>query len=188
MSSTVHYITSTLFFFNDTATTEIYTLSLHDALPILSAGSLGTADALVRTKMSSVPGDDLLVLDESQLRLLSSTANAGATQMTLTASGPPVAALPMRLNGDALTDLVALQKGQSSPSVLHTEASQTFTVNSTADTDDGTCNAANCTLREAINAANTNAGADTVNFNIPGAGVKTITPTFVLPHLTEAVT
>src|SRR5256885_4781290 len=26
--------TSTFFFFNDTATTEIYTLSLHDALPI----------------------------------------------------------------------------------------------------------------------------------------------------------
>ena len=25
------------FFFNDTATTEIYTLSLHDALPILDA-------------------------------------------------------------------------------------------------------------------------------------------------------
>src|SRR6202140_2220683 len=27
-----------IFFFNDTATTEIYTLSLHDALPILSGG------------------------------------------------------------------------------------------------------------------------------------------------------
>src|SRR2546430_10913727 len=27
-----------LFFFNDTATTEIYTLSLHDALPIFAAG------------------------------------------------------------------------------------------------------------------------------------------------------
>src|SRR5436190_20350897 len=27
------------FFFNDTATTEIYTLSLHDALPILIAGN-----------------------------------------------------------------------------------------------------------------------------------------------------
>src|SRR5690349_24445007 len=27
------------FFFNDTATTEIYTLSLHDALPILPANS-----------------------------------------------------------------------------------------------------------------------------------------------------
>src|SRR2546429_8658220 len=34
---TANYIdppSSTLFFFNDTATTEIYTLSLHDALPI----------------------------------------------------------------------------------------------------------------------------------------------------------
>src|SRR3712207_7411882 len=30
-----------LFFFNDTATTEIYTLSLHDALPILQVGHPG---------------------------------------------------------------------------------------------------------------------------------------------------
>src|SRR5215213_12017473 len=29
------------FFFNDTATTEIYTLSLHDALPISSDGTTG---------------------------------------------------------------------------------------------------------------------------------------------------
>src|SRR6266487_6671694 len=33
------------FFFNDTATTEIYTLSLHDALPILRAG-LGMVEAV----------------------------------------------------------------------------------------------------------------------------------------------
>src|ERR1022692_3198003 len=36
------------FFFNDTATTEIYTLSLHDALPILHHGLLGGPD--VRTQ------------------------------------------------------------------------------------------------------------------------------------------
>src|SRR6202012_6235552 len=30
-----------VFFFNDTATTEIYTLSLHDALPIFGAGAGG---------------------------------------------------------------------------------------------------------------------------------------------------
>src|SRR5256885_16628433 len=30
------------FFFNDTATTEIYTLSLHDALPILSGDAADT--------------------------------------------------------------------------------------------------------------------------------------------------
>src|SRR5258708_15714972 len=31
-----------IFFFNDTATTEIYTLSLHDALPISSGSSSST--------------------------------------------------------------------------------------------------------------------------------------------------
>jgi len=39
-----------LFFFNDTATTEIYTLSLHDALPIYEAAA---AQAVIR-----VGGDD----------------------------------------------------------------------------------------------------------------------------------
>src|SRR2546430_5481326 len=32
------------FFFNDTATTEIYTLSLHDALPILFLGKTNTPE------------------------------------------------------------------------------------------------------------------------------------------------
>src|SRR2546422_4723335 len=37
------------FFFNDTATTEIYTLSLHDALPISRGGDVrGSLDAAVR--------------------------------------------------------------------------------------------------------------------------------------------
>src|SRR5438132_11078778 len=47
---------SALFFFNDTATTEIYTLSLHDALPIFDSGglSLKTADGMetMKTDMS----------------------------------------------------------------------------------------------------------------------------------------
>src|SRR6266480_7803927 len=34
---------SHLFLFNDTATTEIYTLSLHDALPILAGGAVQVA-------------------------------------------------------------------------------------------------------------------------------------------------
>src|SRR5258708_29696085 len=33
----LHRVRSFFFFFNDTATTEIYTLSLHDALPISTA-------------------------------------------------------------------------------------------------------------------------------------------------------
>src|SRR2546429_3516545 len=40
------------FFFNDTATTEIYTLSLHDALPILPGGHLALAPSrAMNTKM-----------------------------------------------------------------------------------------------------------------------------------------
>src|SRR3712207_7980872 len=35
------------FFFNDTATTEIYTLSLHDALPISTAAAMSAAGAEV---------------------------------------------------------------------------------------------------------------------------------------------
>src|SRR5437899_8176566 len=35
-NSSVYSYSSIFFFFNDTATTEIYTLSLHDALPISS--------------------------------------------------------------------------------------------------------------------------------------------------------
>src|SRR2546430_16750652 len=35
------------FFFNDTATTEIYTLSLHDALPIYSVATSGSGDVKV---------------------------------------------------------------------------------------------------------------------------------------------
>src|SRR6266581_7027178 len=36
-------IVGAFFFFNDTATTEIYTLSLHDALPISNASSTSRA-------------------------------------------------------------------------------------------------------------------------------------------------
>src|SRR5882757_10737621 len=43
-------VVSYVFFFNDTATTEIYTLSLHDALPISVPGSSPNAcsDGLAR--------------------------------------------------------------------------------------------------------------------------------------------
>src|SRR2546426_6491629 len=36
---------SFFFFFNDTATTEIYTLSLHDALPISSAAAVASSSS-----------------------------------------------------------------------------------------------------------------------------------------------
>src|SRR3712207_6876626 len=41
------------FFFNDTATTEIYTLSLHDALPIFGSAALSRPSRLTRSAMPS---------------------------------------------------------------------------------------------------------------------------------------
>src|SRR5687767_15522995 len=41
---------SVFFFFNDTATTEIYTLSLHDALPISLTHVCGAARSCSRTQ------------------------------------------------------------------------------------------------------------------------------------------
>lgn len=75
-------------------------------------------------------------------------------------------------------------------------AAGTFTVNSTADTDDGQCTrrgglTLECTLREAINTANSNGNAaetDLINFQIGGTtAVKTISPTSELPVIRQPV-
>ncbi|MBI2339289.1 MAG: tandem-95 repeat protein [Deltaproteobacteria bacterium] len=69
----------------------------------------------------------------------------------------------------------------------------TYTVTKTADTNDGTCDS-DCSLREAITAAN-GASGNTVEFNIDGGtdggctgagGVCTISPTSALPSITAA--
>src|SRR2546430_13375129 len=49
-----HILLSFFFFFNDTATTEIYTLSLHDALPI-SEGSGGNSTASTPPDLPPTP-------------------------------------------------------------------------------------------------------------------------------------
>jgi hypothetical protein len=78
-------------------------------------------------------------------------------------------------------------------------ASTTFTVNLSKDTADATtadnlCDASllsageQCTLRAAIQQANATDGADAIDFDIPGGGVRTIYPASPLPHITETVT
>src|SRR2546430_14717229 len=52
---------SIIFFFNDTATTEIYTLSLHDALPISRAAQPATtANRSSTTERPTSPGAPIL--------------------------------------------------------------------------------------------------------------------------------
>jgi trimeric autotransporter adhesin len=76
-------------------------------------------------------------------------------------------------------------------------AATTFTVNQTGNLGDavrnGMCDvllttAGNqCTLRAAIQEANATPGKDTINFNIPGGGVKTIKPSSALPKIRDEV-
>ncbi len=60
-----------------------------------------------------------------------------------------------------------------------------FTVNSAVDTDDGLCNIS-CTLREAINAANTNGGHDTIQFDLPTNSTIVLAGT-QLPVITDSL-
>ena len=62
-----------------------------------------------------------------------------------------------------------------------------FTVNTTDDVDDGTCDAIHCNLREAINAANATELVETIAFNIPGGGPYTIKPTSALAEIRSRV-
>lgn len=80
----------------------------------------------------------------------------------------------------------------ASPSPTTTGTPGALIVDTTDDTDDGSCDASHCSLREAINAANVRAGADSIRFAIPstdtgcdGSGVCTIQPIFVFPELND---
>jgi CSLREA domain-containing protein len=69
-------------------------------------------------------------------------------------------------------------------------APSTFIVNSTNDPGTSGCDPTECTLREAIDAANANNNPtekDRINFSISGTGVHTISPTSPLPQITEPV-
>src|SRR5437660_9777095 len=68
MESSYHHLI--FFFFNDTATTEIYTLSLHDALPIFFRDE--AAEALMALALQVISSHHLGALDRKSTRLNSS--------------------------------------------------------------------------------------------------------------------
>lgn len=106
-----------------------------------------------------------------------------------------IAALPMRLNADAISDFVVLYENQPTPMLVLSAPASVFVVNSVGDSGDqnladGICNdgSGQCTLRAAIEQANTTSQADLISFNIPGSGTPVIRPTRALPVITSPVT
>ncbi|MEP6819604.1 MAG: CSLREA domain-containing protein, partial [bacterium] len=143
---------------------------------------------LTAAKVATGPGEQLMMLDtannqvqivmndQPEQSLAPTTDTPVPTNLVsveLPVEGVPVAALSMRLSVMALPGLVVLSSNQSAPAILPNAPMTTFPVTKATDTNDGACNA-DCSLREAVVAANTVAGADIITFN---AGIN---PTLTL--------
>src|SRR5258707_13323527 len=63
-----HSVVALFFFFNDTATTEIYTLSLHDALPISRATSSAAIGEVLPSPKGSLIWFDSLTESAVKIR------------------------------------------------------------------------------------------------------------------------
>jgi uncharacterized repeat protein (TIGR01451 family) len=166
------------------------------ALPVSQKTQSATLSrTLFAARISSSLKDDLLSLDQSgrQLQILvnesatapvNSAAPASARLVIASAldiESEPAAVLGMRLNADALNDLVLLKSDASAPTFIISSVTATFTVTNTNDSGAGS-------FRQAILSANSSAGADLINFSIPGAGTHSITLLTPLPVVTGAVT
>jgi HYR domain-containing protein/FG-GAP repeat protein len=161
---------------------------------LLSEGEWPESSKLFCVGSSSLPGDELAIIEStSRITLVEpALAKKGKTGrkstllgeadsiVRLDLSSEATALLPMRLNEDALDDLVLLRAGHAGPIVVTTTPAAIFQVMSNADNGAGT-------LRQAIMDANMTAGADTINFQI-GSGPQTINLMSPLPVITETLT
>src|SRR5256885_518861 len=100
------------FFFNDTATTEIYTLSLHDALPICE---LGPEDARSLMRACNEPAETALRVNPLRAEVAPTLARLATLDGVLEASGPP----PLAPSGALVIEgplpdavLAALERGE----------------------------------------------------------------------------
>ncbi|HJT81950.1 MAG TPA: CSLREA domain-containing protein, partial [Chthoniobacterales bacterium] len=164
------------------------------------AGASQVVRKLVPVRLSGSGTDDIIVLESSHRQMQIVTAAGGGraqrtgvaqfpTVVSLEAETALVAAVPMRYNRDAISDLVILREGSPVPAILTATATNTFVVDTTDDSGGGACDGtAPCSLRRAIELANQLPGADVINFNIGGGGLQTIMLNAELPPIVESVT
>lgn len=140
----------------------------------VSPASQITPLILCAARLSNMPFDQLLLpaTAGSGLQIITPVATSVATPeaalpRTLSLTGTPQAVLPLRLNRDALTDLVVLQTGKEPLLSITTEAQITYLVTNANAGGAGS-------LDQAIRDANANPGLDQIHFNIPGAGPFTL--------------
>ncbi|MBK6427602.1 MAG: DUF11 domain-containing protein [Blastocatellia bacterium] len=170
-------------------------IPLPGAIRSLASGELGRADGLLElfvevdepSSESSKGGVRSLVLESvhGAARALpravepSDSVHKSSANAAKTTPSPDGTVLRMRLNADAVDDLVILRPDERTPSLKLSSPRATFTVSTTNDAGTGS-------LRAAIESANTSPGADAILFNIQGAGPHTIAPASPLPAVSAA--
>lgn len=167
---------------------------ISDARLVNAARSISTRK-LITARVSDSGKDDLILVDSigKQIQIVAQVRDKNQTARTelisLDSEVSPLAVVPMRLNSDALSDLVVLRDSSPVPSVLITSPANTFVVNTTDDNSGGVCDGSGpCALRRAMTLANQFDGPDVITFNIGGGGLQTIHPLSELPDLTGTVT
>jgi hypothetical protein len=163
---------------------ELKVLSSNFSLLLSSAQTptkVGTPNSLLSAKVSTRTKTDLIIGGANNLNLIT---NDGADNLSLAASFDstenPIAVLPMRLNKDALNDLVVLTENKLEPTILMTAPLDVITVNSDGGTGGGG------TLFNAIQTANSTPGLQEIQFNLSGS--TQISMQVSLPNITEAIT
>jgi hypothetical protein len=184
-----------------------------------SSGKKKESGDLISARVSGFPSDDLVAIDRAGRKLhiiaraesrksieglsVRSDRDELRTEMaSLDAEGEPVTALAMRLNDDALSDLVILRAGQTAPIMAPSAPASIITVNSNLDTNNRD---SLLTLREAILISNgelsvgelsaeeraqvsgtpASPGMDEIRFNLPaGASSSRSAPEVPDPVLT----
>ncbi|MBM4460549.1 MAG: VCBS repeat-containing protein [Chloroflexi bacterium] len=100
--------------------------------------------SLLTSRVSFAPLDTIIVLDPADQKIHIALIAPGAQSpmpnlqslTSLDAASAPVAILPLRLNLDAMSDLVILRRGATQPDVVLTAPSASVMVNSAGDEDD----------------------------------------------------
>lgn len=148
---------------------------------MMPAAAASGSQSLLKAKVSSLATDDLLVTDRASQHMRVVSGGPGSKRMlheivSVGLGRDARAALPVRLSGHALSDLVVLSAGSSEPSISLVTPQATFTVTNTNDSGPGS-------LRQAVLDANTSPGLDTITFNISAGAQGSIRPMVQDPEI-----
>ncbi len=163
---------------------------------VIARGAWPESSQLLRTRMTGNPLDDLAIITGHQVQLLATTRSGRFYDVvdSFDLSGDFASAISLKLNNDALYDLVILEN-HTPITIALTQPQSLFAVNlltdeSDANTGDGLCDidlgttGNQCTFRAAIEQANASPGVDDIGF---GLVTPTIAPLNPLPVITDPV-